>query len=405
MSDIAHWPRAILHVDMDAFYASVEQRDDPSLRGRPVIVGGTAGRGVVAAASYEAREFGIRSAMPVRQALERCPQAICVRPRMAHYAAVSAKIFDIFSEFTPQVEGLSLDEAYLDVTASQTLLGDPLQIALAIKDKIREALQLNASVGVAPNKLVAKIASDLQKPNGLCVIKSDSITSVLDPLSIRRLPGLGRKKGDEVIAAGLETFAALRFAPEASLRALFGKGWREWRQRAGGLDDRPVQSERDEKSVSNERTFATDLSDASLIRAELYTLADKVASRLRSKALQARCIGIKLRQHDFTTITRQMTLAPPTDESRIVVETVQRLLGEWLREHPHTRLRLLGVAASDLLPQIQGDLFQSTQRSADSRLDETLDDIRQKFGSLAVARASVIPTPPWPRQAPDEGSQ
>lgn len=405
MSDDAHWPRAILHVDMDAFYASVEQRDDPSLRGRPVIVGGTAGRGVVAAASYEAREFGIRSAMPVRQALERCPQAICVRPRMAHYAAVSAKIFDIFSEFTPQVEGLSLDEAFLDVTASQTLLGDPLQIALAIKDTIRETLQLNASVGVAPNKLIAKIASDLNKPNGLCVIKSESITSMLDPLSIRRLPGLGRKKGDEVIAARLETFAALRSAPEASLRALFGKGWREWRQRAAGLDDRPVQPERDEKSISNERTFATDLSDVSLIRAELYTLADKVASRLRSKALQARCIGIKLRQHDFTTITRQMTLAPPTDESRIVVETVQRLLGEWLREHPHARLRLLGVAASDLLPQIQGDLFQSTQRSADSRLDEALDDIRQKFGSLAVARASVIPMPQGPKQAPDDGSQ
>lgn len=387
---ITHWPRAILHVDMDAFYASVEQRDNPQLRGHPVIVGGTEGRGVVAAASYEVRRFGVHSAMPIRQALQRCPHAVCVRPRMAHYAAISAEIFDLFHEMTPLVQGLSLDEAFLDVTASQTLLGSPVDIAKVIKQRIRQRVDLAASVGVAPNKLVAKIASDLDKPDGLRVVLPEQINDVLDPLPVRRLPGLGRKKGDQVIAAGLPTLAALRTAPEQQLRRLFGRGWQEWRQRACGIDDRPVVSDRDEKSVSNERTFATDLREATVIRAELYALADKVAGRLRSKNLRARCIGIKLRQDDFTTITRQATIAPPTDESRIVVETVQRLLAEWLRDKPTVPLRLLGVSATELQPAVQGDLFASASPTTDSRLDGTLDEIRQRFGASAVARASLL---------------
>lgn len=387
---IPHWPRAILHVDMDAFYASVEQRDDPQLRGQPVIVGGSEGRGVVAAASYEVRRFGVHSAMPIRQALQRCPQAICVRPRMAHYAAISAEIFDIFHEMTPLVQGLSLDEAFLDVSASQKLLGDPLDMAKTIKHRIRERVGLAASVGVAPNKLVAKIASDLDKPDGLRVILPQEVKGVLDPLPIRRLPGLGRKKGDQVIAAGLSTLAALRQAPEQQLRRLFGRSWQEWQQRACGIDDRPVVPDRDEKSVSNERTFASDLQDAAVIRAELYALADKVAGRLRSKNLRARCIGIKLRQHDFTTVTRQATIAPPTDESRIVVETVQRLLSDWLRDKPKVQLRLLGVSATELLPAVQGDLFASASPTAESRLDGALDEIRQRFGASAVARASLL---------------
>lgn len=384
------WPRAILHVDMDAFYASVEQRDNPQLRGYPVIVGGTEGRGVVAAASYEVRQFGVRSAMPIKQALMRCPQAICVRPRMAHYAAVSEEIFAIFNRLTPLVEGLSLDEAFLDVSASQTLLGNPIDMAVDIKTRIRQQIGITASVGVATNKLIAKIASDLDKPDGLRVIRAQDIKSVLDPLSVRRLPGLGRKKGEQVIAAGLPTLGALNSAPEETLRRLFGKSWEEWRKKAAGIDDRPVISDRDEKSVSNERTFNTDLQEPAVIRAELYALADKVASRLRSKQLRARCIGIKLRHHDFTTITRQATIAPPTDESRVIVETVQRLLAEWLRDKPSVQLRLLGVAASDLLPAMQGDLFAIESGSNESRLDGTLDEIRQRFGSSAVARASLL---------------
>ena len=375
---------------MDAFYASVEQRDNPELRGQPVIVGGSEGRGVVAAASYEVRQFGVHSAMPIRQALIRCPQAICVRPRMAHYAAVSAEIFEIFNEVTPLVQGLSLDEAFLDVTASQTLLGSPIDMARRIKQRVQQEIGLTVSVGVAPNKLIAKIASDLDKPDGLRVVRVEDIQAVLDPLPIRRLPGLGRKKGDQVMAAGLTTLARLRTAPEELLRRLFGRSWEDWRQKAQGIDDRAVVPDRDEKSVSNERTFSLDLREPAVIRAELYALADKVAGRLRQKQLRARCIGIKLRHHDFTTITRQATIAPPTDESRAVVETVQRLLAEWLRDKPKVQLRLLGVSASDLVPALQGDLFSAETSSVESRLDGALDEIRQKFGSSAVARASLL---------------
>src|SRR5450432_3645429 len=203
-------PRAVLHVDMDAFYASVEQHDDPTLAGKPVIVGWDSARGVVAAANYEVRRFGVHSAMPMHQALRLCPQAVCVRPRMARYQEVSQRVFGVFHEITPQVQGLSLDEAFLDVTASQQLLGDPVVIAQRIKRCIHERTGLSASVGVACNKLVAKISSDLGKPDGLTVVGEQRVREVLDPLSVRRLPGLGQRTGVKVEAAGIRTFADLR---------------------------------------------------------------------------------------------------------------------------------------------------------------------------------------------------
>jgi DNA polymerase IV len=206
--------RAVLHVDMDAFYASVEQHDDPALAGLPVIVGWSGGRGVVAAASYEVRRFGVRSAMPMSNALRLCPDAVCVRPRMQRYQEVSALVFSVFREITPLVQGLSLDEAFLDVTASTTLLGSGTDIARRIKRRIRELTGLSASVGVAPNKLVAKIASELEKPDGLTVVPYEKIREVLDPLSVRRLPGLGRKTGGRVEAAGIHTLGELRGAPD-----------------------------------------------------------------------------------------------------------------------------------------------------------------------------------------------
>src|SRR5688500_3957514 len=261
--------RAILHVDMDAFYASVEQRDRPELRGQPVIVGGTSNRGVVAAASYEVRNFGVRSALPIREALRRCPHAICVKPRMAVYRHVSHQVFAIFHEYTPVVEGLSLDEAFLDVTASLALKGDAVSIARGIKQKILAATQLTASVGVAGNKLVAKIGSDLNKPDGLTVIDAGNLHAVLDPLSVRRLPGLGRKLGERVEAAGLLTFAQLRTAPDAVLWPIFGRDSQRMRERAAGIDDRPVMSEWDEKSISAEETFFSDLADHGKMQAEV----------------------------------------------------------------------------------------------------------------------------------------
>ena len=382
--------RDILHVDMDAFYASVEQRDNPQLRGQPLIVGGTSGRGVVAAASYEVRRFGVRSAMPIRRALELCPQAVCVRPRIAHYAAVSAQVFAIFHRYTPLVQGLSLDEAYLDVTDSRRLKGDALQIAKEIKQAISTELGLTASVGVAPNKLVAKIASDLDKPNGLTVVTPEDIHAVLDPLPVKRLPGLGRKKGEEVAAAGLLTLGELRLADERRLRPLFGKHWAEWRDRAAGIDDRPVEPEHDDKSVSNERTFEEDLRDPALMHAEIVALADRVASRLRDKGLHATCIGIKVRRHDFRTFTRQLTLATPSSESRVIAERARNLLDSWLAEIDRPRIRLLGVSATQFAQVTQQDLFAAPEQARNGKLDETVDAIRGRFGGAALARASGL---------------
>ena len=383
-------PRAILHVDMDAFYASVEQRDHPELRGKPLIVGGVSGRGVVAAASYEVRKFGVRSAMPIRRALALCPHAICVRPRMSRYAEVSEQVFAVFHEFTPLVEGLSLDEAYLDVTGSRALKGDPVRIAEDIKRRIRSDTSLTASVGVATNKLIAKIASDLNKPDGLTVVTEDRIHEVLDPLPVNRLPGLGRKLGEHVVASGIATLGALRRAEDEHLRLIFGKHWQSWRDRASGIDDREVEPDHDEKSVSNERTFGEDLRDIEMMRTELAVLADKVSGRLRAKELKAACVGIKIRLHDFKTLTRQCTLTIPTAESRVIAERARSLFDAWVGTQQRPRIRLLGVSSSDFSRESQSDLFAEPERQQNEKLDATLDAIREKFGGAAVARASVL---------------
>ena len=388
--DAANAERVILHVDMDAFYASVEQHDDPRLRGKPLIVGGTSGRGVVAAASYEVRRYGVHSAMPMRRALALCPQSVCVRPRMARYAEVSAQVFAIFRRYTPLVQGLSLDEAFLDVTGSRQLLGDGADIARRIKSSILQETGLTASVGVAPNKLVAKIASDLQKPDGLVVVDAERINEILDPLPVKRLPGLGRKKGEQVAAAGLTTLRDLRLADETRLRLLFGRHWEEWRDRAGGIDDRQVVAEHDDKSVSNERTFDEDLREAAAMHAELAALADKVAARLRAKQLQATCIGIKVRLHDFRTLTRQLTLSAPTCETRVITERSRALLDEWLAQISKPRVRLLGVSATQFVEETQQDLFAAPEKQRNEKLDQTLDAIRSRFGGSALARASLL---------------
>ncbi len=382
--------RAILHVDMDAFYASVEQRDNAELRGKPLIVGGTGGRGVVAAASYEVRRFGVRSAMPMGRALHLCPHAICVHPRMGRYKEVSRMVFEIFHKFTPLVEGLSLDEAFLDVTASRALYGDAVSIARHIKQLIRERTGLAASVGVAANKLVAKIASDLEKPDGLTVVPPDRVNAVLDPLTVRRLPGLGRKKGDQVLAAGILTLGDLRRAPDAQLWRLFGQDSARMRDRAAGIDDRSVQNDLAERSVSAEETFARDISDRSQLCDEILRLSDRTCQRLRGKQLITACVQVKIRRADFSTFTRQRSIAPPTNDSRLVGEVARALLSQWCNENSGARLRLLGVSASELGPITQRDLFDTTQRPESTPLDSTLDRIREKFGEHALSRGSNL---------------
>jgi DNA polymerase-4 len=389
-------PRAILHVDMDAFYASVEQRDRPELRGQPLIVGGTSNRGVVAAASYEVRKYGVRSAMPIREALRRCPHAICVKPRMSVYREVSHQVFAVFHEYTPIVEGLSLDEAFLDVTASLALKGDAVTIARNIKQRIRATTQLAASVGVAPNKLVAKIASELEKPDGLTVIHHGNMQAILDPLSVRRLPGLGRKLGERVEAAGLATFGQLRAAPDAVLWPIFGRDSQRMRDRASGIDERQVMSEWDEKSISAEETFFSDLTDHARMRAEVLRLADRAGTRMRAQNLATGCVAVKIRRDDFTTFTRQKRFDPSTTDSRTIAKIAAELLDAWLAEQPRARVRLLGVGVNHLHAADQMDLFAApTAPGAASNgataLDTAVDLIRERFGNLAVRRGSALP--------------
>ena len=380
---------------MDAFYASVEQRDRPELRGQPVIVGGTTNRGVVAAASYEVRKFGVRSAMPIREALRRCPHAICVKPRMNVYREVSHQVFAVFHEYTPEVQGLSLDEAFLDVTASQSLKGDAVSIAHAIKRRILEDTRVTASVGVAPNKLVAKIASDLEKPDGLTVVDANNMRAILDPLTVRRLPGLGRKLGERVEAAGLRTFADLRNATDAVLWPIFGRDSQRMRDRASGIDDRPVLAEWDEKSISAEETFFTDLDDPSRMRAEVLRLADRASQRMRAQNLAAGCVQVKIRRADFTTFTRQKRFEPSTTDSRTIAGIAADLLTAWLGEQPRAKVRLLGVGVNHLHAADQMDLFAAPTPSGEpavaGALDSTVDAIRERFGNMAVRRGSALP--------------
>ena len=383
--------RAILHVDMDAFYASVEQRDHPEMRGKPVIVGGSGNRGVVAAASYEVRGFGVHSAMPTREALRRCPDAICVQPRIGHYSAVSQQIFAVFHEFTPLVQGLSLDEAFLDVTASLGALGSAEHIAREIKRRIRERTELTASVGVAPNKLVAKIASDLHKPDGLVIVRAGEIRELLDPLPIRKLFGLGPKTAPRIEALGIHTLGELRQAQASRLRPVFGRHTERVQQRAAGIDDRPVVPDVDEKQVSAEETFDVDIADRSRLHAELQRLADKVCSRLRAKKLSGGCVTVKVRRGDFTTYTRQRAFEPRTQETRVVTRIAAELLDAWLQAQPRAALRLLGVGISDLAEEVQADLFAVPETTRNRQLDAAVDEIRSRFGSVALRPASSLP--------------
>jgi len=385
-----HTPRAILHVDMDAFYASVEQRDRPELRGRPVIVGGGDNRGVVAAASYEVRKFGVHSAMPTREALRRCPDAIVVPPRIAHYAAVSQQIFAVFHEFTPLVQGLSLDEAFLDVTASLTAFGTAEHIAREIKRRIRERTALTASVGVAPNKLVAKIASDLRKPDGLVVVRPEEVRALLDPLPIRKLFGLGPKTAPEVEALGIQTLGQLRQAAPARLRPVFGRYTERVQQRAAGIDDRPVVPDEDEKQISAEETFDRDIADRARLHVELARLADKACSRLRARGLVGGCVTVKIRRGDFTTFTRQRAFEPRTEETRVVGRIAAELLDAWLQSQPRAALRLLGVGVTDLAEQRQSELFAAPESTRNRQLDATVDEIRGRYGAVALQPASTI---------------
>jgi DNA polymerase-4 len=382
--------RAILHVDMDAFYASVEQHDQPELQGKPVIVGGTGARGVVAAASYEVRRFGVHSAMPMSDALRRCPHAICIAPRMRRYKEVSKQVFAVFHQFTPQVEGLSLDEAFLDLSASVKLFGAPEDIAREIKRRIREATGLTASVGLASNKLLAKIASDLGKPDGCMWIRPEEVATVLDPLPIRRLNGVGKKTAAKLEEHGIHTLGQLRLAPDSVLWPLFGRFTQRMRERASGMDDRPVVADWEEKSISAEETFERDIRQHEQLHVELANLADRTCERMRARQLMAGQVYVKIRRRDFTTYTRQQTFSPPTQDSKLILWIARRLLGNWLKTQPRAAIRLLGVGVAALVPAQQLDLFGTGRVDGTDALGSAIDRIHEQFGEQSLTRATSL---------------
>lgn len=380
--------RDILHVDMDAFYASVEQLDRPELRGRPVIVGGSPeSRGVVSTASYEAREFGIHSAMPATQAIRLCPDGVFVKVRMPRYAEMSSRIHQIFHRFTPLVEPLSLDEAFLDVTGSKPIFGSAEEIGRAIKKAIKDETGLIASVGLAPNKFLAKLASDLEKPDGFVVIEADSIQQTLDPLPVGRLWGVGRMNRRRLNSLGLKRFVDVRKRGLDRLESEFGELGRHIWRISQGLDDRTVTPDHEAKSLGAERTFPEDIADGLVQMEILLHLADHVAWRLRRSGLQCRRITIKLRYGNFRTITRAETLDDPTDVTDHIRIIAARLHEVWSRSS-FGPLRLLGISCGLLSPAGSGQLtlFDDAESAKQRRLDATVDAIKSKFGDVALQR-------------------
>jgi DNA polymerase-4 len=379
--------RTILHVDLDAFFASVEQRDRPELLGKPVIVGGDpGGRGVVSAASYEARRFGVHSAMSLREAVRRCPDGVFLPVDGRRYQQASREVMAILRRFTPQVEPISIDEAFLDVTGSRQLFGDGRAIAESIKQAIRDDVGLPASVGVASTKLVAKIASDLQKPDGLVVVPLGDEASFLAPLPISRLWGVGGKTAQALEDYGVRTIGDLAaLSPDVLVRR-FGKHGGSLASRARGLDDDPVHDGDPAKSVGHEHTFDVDTSDRETIERTLLAMSDGVAGRLRSAGVRASTIAVKIRDSSFRTITRQRTLPEPTD----LTDPIYRAAGELARpEVRGIRVRLLGVSASNLGDREQLGLFPTDDPRHRAAI-EAADTIRRRYGSRAVTRGRLV---------------
>ncbi len=372
--------RVILHVDMDAFYASVEQRDDPALRGRPVLVGGREGRGVVCAASYEARKFGCRSAMPMSQAMRLCPQAAVVKPDFAKYTAASQAIRAIFGRYSPEIEPLALDEAFIDVTASLALFGTARRIGEEIRAAVRSELALTCSVGIASNKFCAKIASDLRKPDALVEFDAATIAETLAPLAVERMWGVGPVAAAQLRARGYATFGDLQRAGERQLALDFGDAGRAWFRLSHGIDDREVEVDRAAKSVGEEETFAQDIDSVQEVEARLLVQADEVGRRLRAKGLYAQTVAIKIRFRDFATHTHARTLDTPTDHTHELRDAARALLGEFARREWRS-VRLCGFAASRVTEHAgQLPLFDDGKRDRLAKLDDLRDRIRSRFG-------------------------
>lgn len=377
---------------MDAFFASVEQRDDLSLRGKPVLVGGSSRRGVVAAASYEARRFGARSAMPMAEALRRCPQAIVVSAKHGRYGEVSEQVFRIFRRFTPLVEGLSVDEAFLDVTESRSLFGDGEAIARRIKREIREELDLTASAGVAPCKFVAKVASDLRKPDGLVVVRPEEVEAFLAPLPVERMWGIGPKAAPRVRAAGLATLGDLARAPVAKLEAVLGSWGADVQRLARGVDDRPVVPGRAAESIGAEETYDEDLTTRAEIERHLLDQAARVAQRLVRAELSGRVVVVKIKYADFTLCTRRVTLPEGVSDTDSIFRAAKGLLDRVALEGARVRLTGISVGGLGSGPP-PPTLFPDRTAERRLRLEQVVASVGDRFGDARITRAALLERP------------
>ena len=383
---MANAARAILHVDMDAFFAAIEQLDDPKLRGKPVLVGGDGPRGVVATASYEARPYGCHSAQPMAVAKRLCPHAVVVPGRYARYREVSEQLFEIFESFTPVVQPLSIDEAFLDVTGSERIHGPAVQIAAAIKRRVRDELALTASVGVAPNKFLAKLASDLEKPDGLTVITAADVDRVLPPLPVTKIWGIGPKTAARLDGMAIRTIGDLRKASDATLARLLGDDAERCRNLAHGRDDRAVVTDSEAKQVSQENTFSVNIADPETVRNELLEQVQHVARRLRKNKLRAGGLTLKIRFGEFKTITRSRTLEEPTDRTDVLWNVTKDVFDEWAAKQ-FVPVRLIGMAARQLSGGgAQMTLFADAAGTKHEQLDKVMDRIVDRFGKSAVRR-------------------
>ncbi len=381
--------RNIIHIDMDAFFASIEQRDNPELRGKPVIVGADPrqgrGRGVVSAASYEARKYGIKSAMPISQAYRLCPHGCFVSVHGYQYAEVSRKIMKIFREYTPLIEPISLDEAFLDVTGTGRLKGKPEDIGREIKARIKAEEKLTASVGIAPNKLIAKIASDLEKPDGFVVVKPDNITAFLSPLPIRCLWGIGKKTEMRMKNLGIKTIGDFASLTKEDVISVFGNNGVDLWRYAHGLDSGKVKNHTEAKSVSNEKTFLYDQTDPEVISTTLLILSEKVGYRLRCNNYQGRTVFLKVRLSDFTTLVRYSTFSDPINLSETIFREVKLLYDKLdIIGHP---VRLLGVGVSQLQPDAEHQLsLFDNENKRRQKAAEAVDVLKKKFGDSIIGR-------------------
>lgn len=382
-------PKVIIHVDVDAFFAAVEQRDHPEFRGRPVVVGADPkagrGRGVVSASSYEARKFGIHSAMPISQAYRMCPQAVFLPVDGKKYSRVSGEIFEVFNEFTPQVEPLSIDEAFLDVTGSFHLFGTPLQTGQRIKQRILEKTQLTVSVGIAPIKMLSKIASEHCKPDGLLEIKSHEVLNFLWPLSISKLWGVGPKTQQVLERMGISTIGQLAQTEPQVMEKRFGKSGRHLHALANAQDFREVTENQDAKSVSNEYTFEQDTDNQEILDKTLLILSEKTSRHLRKSGLKGKTVTLKIRLQGFSTFTRAKTLGQRTNFTDVIYKTATALFHEFLK--PGMKVRLLGVRLSQFDDDyVQDSLFSEPKDHKSEEIHRVMDRIKDKFGEKAIHR-------------------